>query len=90
MGIAWRADNDRCTVDRRVLHGFAGGHAGNVASRGIDNCSLAGVGTGTHSGINHHNRTLINNNRYIAAGGCNARATINHVSHIGGIGGVAQ
>ena len=88
IAVVWRADSNRCTVDGGGLHGFAGGHAGNVASRWINNRSL--VGARTHSGINHHNRTLINNNRYIAAGGCNARATINHVSHIGGIGGVAQ
>lgn len=88
IAVAWRADSDRHTVAGGGLHGFASGHASDIASRWIDYRRLAGAGH--HIGINHHNRTLINNNRYIAGGWGSARATVDHERHIGGVGGTAQ
>lgn len=88
VGIAWRTDNDGHTIDGRGLHGFAGGDAGNVAGRWINNRGLAGAGD--DSRINHHNWALINNNRGITGGWGSACTTIYHDCHICGVGGTTQ
>lgn len=67
IAVVWRADSDRYTVAGGGLHGFAGGHAGNIARRWIDNRRLLRIGH--HRGVNHHNRALVNDHRYIAGRG---------------------